>query len=59
MTNSGLELTLNADIINNENFRWSLGINSTFLKNKITKLTEDYISGVYRREEGEDFQSYY
>lgn len=59
MTNSGLELTLNADIINNENFRWSLGINSTFLKNKITKLTEDYISGVYRREEGKDFQSYY
>ena len=59
MTNSGLELSLNADIINTEDFSWSFGVNTTFLKNEITKLTEDYIDGVYRREEGQDFQSFY
>ena len=59
MSNSGMELTLNADIINKHDFRWSLGFNTTFLKNKITKLTENYIDGEFRREEGKDFQSYY
>ena len=59
MTNSGLELTLNADIINKNDFRWSLGFNTTFLKNEITKLTEDFIDERFRRQEGEDFQSFY
>ena len=59
MTNSGIELTLNADIINNEDFNWNLGFNVTFLKNEITKLTEDFNSGRFRRQEGQDFQSFY
>lgn len=59
MTNSGLELSLNADIINNDNLTWNVGFNTTFLKNEITKLTEDFNSGAYRREEGQDFQSFY
>lgn len=59
MTNSGLELTLNADIINKNDFSWSLGFNTTFIKNEITKLPENYIDGAYRREEGQDFQSFY
>ena len=59
MTNSGVELSLNIDIINKKDFSWSLGLNSTILKNEITKLTEDFIDGVYRREQGQDFQSFY
>lgn len=58
MTNSGLEISLNATIIDKEDFTWSLGFNTTFLKNEITKLTEDFNSGAYRREEGQDFQSF-
>ncbi|CAN0372804.1 unnamed protein product, partial [Ectocarpus sp. 4 AP-2014] len=51
--------TLNAAIITNENFSWNLGFNTTFLKNRITKLTEDFTDGRYRRQEGQDFQSFY
>jgi len=59
MTNSGLELTLNAELINKNDFRWSLGVNTTLIKNEITKLEEDYTDGAFRREVGEDFQSFY
>lgn len=59
MTNTGLEISLNGDIINKKDFRWSLGFNTTFLKNKITQLDEDYTSGAYRRQVGQDFQSFY
>ena len=59
MKNSGVELSLNADIINNEDFNWNLGFNVTFLKNEITKLDEDFNSGRFRRQVGEDFQSFY
>ena len=59
MENSGLELTLNANIIDNEDFRWGLGFNATFIKNEITELVEDFTDGAYRRQVGEDFQSFY
>ncbi|MEP5912160.1 MAG: TonB-dependent receptor [Flavobacteriaceae bacterium] len=59
MTNSGLELSLNVDVINNEDFSWNVGFNTTFLKNEITKLESDFNAGAYRREVGQDFQSFY
>ncbi|MCK0160557.1 TonB-dependent receptor [Allomuricauda sp. F6463D] len=59
MTNSGLELSINADIIDNDDFTWNVGFNTTFLKNEITKLTEDFNSGAFRRQKGQDFQSFY
>lgn len=59
MENTGLELTLNADIINKADFKWSLGFNATFIKNKLTRLTSDFNDGAYRREVGQDFQSFY
>lgn len=59
MTNSGVELSLNADLLNNKDFNWNIGFNVTFLKNEITKLTEDFTSGRFRRQEGQDFQSFY
>lgn len=59
MTNKGLEISLNADVLNINDFSWSVGFNTTILKNEVTNLTEDFIDGVYRREKGQDFQSYY
>ncbi|WP_299316779.1 TonB-dependent receptor [uncultured Maribacter sp.] len=59
MKNSGLEISMNADIIDKEDFSWNVGFNTTFLKNEITELTDDFTDGAYRRQEGEDFQSFY
>lgn len=59
MKNSGIEISLNADIINDEDFTWNVGFNTTFLKNEITELTDDFNDGAYRRQVGEDFQSFY
>ncbi|WP_299799404.1 TonB-dependent receptor [uncultured Maribacter sp.] len=59
MKNSGLEISMNADIIDKEDFTWNVGFNTTFLKNEITELTDDFTDGAYRRQEGEDFQSFY
>ncbi|WP_405268352.1 TonB-dependent receptor [Cellulophaga sp. Ld12] len=59
MKNSGLEISMNADIISKKDFTWNVGFNTTFLKNEITELTDDFTDGAYRRQEGEDFQSFY
>ncbi|MBP1838603.1 TonB-dependent receptor [Formosa algae] len=59
MSNTGLELTLNVNIIDKKDLRWSVGFNATFLKNEITQLDDDYTDGAFRRQVGEDFQSYY
>lgn len=39
--NSGVEVSLNANIIRKENFEWSVGLNMAFEKNEITELTQD------------------
>ncbi len=59
MTNSGVELSLDVDLIHKGDLKWGVGFNTTFINNEITKLTEDFIDGVYRREAGQDFQSFY
>lgn len=38
MYNKGIELSLNANIINGKDFRWSAAFNFTTLANKVTKL---------------------
>jgi TonB-linked SusC/RagA family outer membrane protein len=38
INNKGIEIELNGDIIRNNNFRWSAGLNATTLKSKVTKL---------------------
>jgi iron complex outermembrane receptor protein len=37
--NNGIELTLNGNIIDQENIGWSLGGNATFIKNKVEDIT--------------------
>ena len=59
MRNSGIELTLDYAIINNNDFNWSVGGNITFLNNEITKLQEEFIDGTKIRREGLDFGTFY
>lgn len=59
MVNSGVEISLNADILKSGDFLWNAGFNITFLKNEVTKLLEDYNDGNFRRQVGQDFQSYF
>lgn len=59
MKNSGIELTLDAAIVETSDFSFSVGGNVSFLTNEITRLDEEIIDGTKIRREGMDFQSYY
>jgi TonB-linked SusC/RagA family outer membrane protein len=59
MVNSGLELSVNVDIVQSDAFDLSLNGNVTTLNNEITKLPEPFVDSHFRREEGRDFQEYY
>ena len=59
MRNSGIEITLNANIVNTNDLTISFGGNISFLKNRITRLDEEIVDGTKLRREGLDFQSYY
>lgn len=47
MTNTGVEFSINGDVIRNKDFSWNLGYNVTYNDNEITKLTagerENYV----------------
>ena len=47
MTNSGVEFSVNGDVIRTKDFSWNLGYNATYNDNEITRLTsgarEDYV----------------
>ncbi|WBX71893.1 SusC/RagA family TonB-linked outer membrane protein [Tenacibaculum retecalamus] len=58
--NSGIEVILNADIINKNDFSWSAGLNFSFDKNEITELTqESFINGSKRWEVGKSIYEFY
>ncbi|MCY1509022.1 TonB-dependent receptor SusC [compost metagenome] len=38
INNKGLEVELNANLLNRGDFKWSAGLNASFLKSKVTKL---------------------
>lgn len=38
LSNKGLEIELNGDVIRNKDVTWSISVNGTFLKSKVTKL---------------------
>jgi hypothetical protein len=62
MSNKGIELQLNFDIIKAQNFNWDLQINLTRLKNRITKLpaeTPTINQGTKRLEVGYDIYAFY
>lgn len=62
MSNKGIELQLNFDIIKAKSFNWDLQVNFTSLKNNITKLpveTPTIVSGTKRLEVGSDIFAFY
>ncbi|WP_350293806.1 TonB-dependent receptor [uncultured Croceitalea sp.] len=59
--NSGIEVSLNADVVRSENFVWSVGGNITFLDNEVVELVngEDIINGNTILREGEEINSFF
>ncbi len=64
MMNSGIEFEVNTDIFKTKDFQWSVSLNGTHYKNKITKLPSDYPEegkqvGSFWREKGKPLYNYY
>ncbi|HEY0679609.1 MAG TPA: SusC/RagA family TonB-linked outer membrane protein, partial [Chitinophagaceae bacterium] len=61
MSNKGVEVQLNADIVRSKDITWSLQLNGTSLKNEITKLPggQPITSGTKRLAEGKDLYAFY
>ena len=63
MTNSGLEIDINWNVVNTRNFNWAVYANATMIKNKINELHPDLegelISGTRIYEEGESMYRMY
>ena len=43
--NSGLEASINASIINDDNVAWDLGVNATFVRNNVSGLKSPILTG--------------
>jgi TonB-linked SusC/RagA family outer membrane protein len=60
MYNRGLEIQLEGDVIKNRNLTWTLGINATTFKNRITRLPqEEIISGTKKLMVGRSIFDYW
>jgi TonB-linked SusC/RagA family outer membrane protein len=62
MTNRGVEVQLNIDVIRSKNFNWDVQFNVTALKNEITKLPNNnapITSGTKRLDVGKDIFAFY
>ncbi|MEJ2206809.1 MAG: TonB-dependent receptor [Gemmatimonadota bacterium] len=59
MENSGIEFSVHADVVRAQDYDFGVDFNITTQNNKITKLSEPFIDGTKRREEGRDYQEYY
>ncbi len=60
--NRGIEIELNYDVIRNKDWRWTVGINATTIKNEITAMPEQLpvvISGTKRLEVGKSIYDFY
>ena len=68
MKNTGVEFELNANIFDNDNFKWNVSLNGTHYKNELTKLPvskpadkypDGYQSGSYWRKLGGSLYDFY
>jgi len=41
ISNSGLELSFDVDVIRNKDWKWNVGFNATWLKNKVVRLPDE------------------
>ncbi|WP_428742978.1 SusC/RagA family TonB-linked outer membrane protein [Tenacibaculum sp.] len=59
MVNKGWEVSLNAHLFKNNNFKWDLGLQATHIKNEITSLPSPSVQGTKRWAEGRSRYDYY
>lgn len=62
VSNRGIELAVDVDIIKTDNIKWNFGLDATFLSNKIKELHNhtDYITGSLRTyREGKSYYEWY
>ena len=62
IVNRGLDMTVGADIIRNQDWYWNVTLMGSTLKNKVLSLTgngEDIVDGIYMIREGEELNSFY
>ncbi len=62
MYNKGIELELSGDVIRTGDFTWTLGLNATTYKNRITKMPEEnpeIIDGTKKLKEGSSIYDYW
>lgn len=62
VSNKGIELSINTDIVRTRNFQWNFGVDATFLKNRIMKLpndNEEINNGIQRFAVGKSIYEFY
>lgn len=59
LTNQGIEVEVDADIIRNSNFNWNLNVNAATLKNEFSGLDNDIIGSTQIQRNGESYYSWY
>ncbi|MCI0920446.1 SusC/RagA family TonB-linked outer membrane protein [Sphingobacterium rhinopitheci] len=59
MKNTGIEIAISGDVIRTEDWNLNLWANATHYKNKITRLPQPFVSGVFRFVEGQSAYTYY
>lgn len=61
ISNRGVELAFDVDAINTKDWRWNIGLDATFLKNKIIKLPDgkDILHGMQNYSEGHSIYEFY
>lgn len=61
ISNYGWEISLDGEIIKTKDFRWTAGIDATFLHNKIRKLPngDNILSGLHNYTEGRSLYDFY
>lgn len=58
--NRGIEVSINMDVIQTKNFNWNLGVNTTTIENKFTKLPqEEIINGSKKLKVGHSIYDYW
>ncbi|MDR2282656.1 MAG: TonB-dependent receptor, partial [Sphingobacterium sp.] len=59
MKNTGVEISVNGDAIRTADMNLNLWVNATHYKNKITRLPDPFVSGLFRFVEGQSAYTYY
>ncbi|QBQ42568.1 SusC/RagA family TonB-linked outer membrane protein [Sphingobacterium psychroaquaticum] len=60
MKNTGVEISINGDVVRTDDWNLNLWVNATHYKNKITRLPQPFVNGgIFRFVEGQSAYTYY